>query len=189
MTLQTTKPISMADIEAEFSAPSGTPLSAFVAGGAFVPPGTTGVGGPVPTAKPISMTDLLGTSNEFVTLLARDIDAGGSGSATASVAFFDDGRLLTNGVDVPVIGPDEWLNTQPTGNGPGWDVRATVISGDTPSGPTLGVFHNISENRQWNLTQSFPGAKSNTMRFEIRPAGGGANVADVQMNLTAVPSA
>lgn len=61
MTLQLVKPISMTDIEAEFLAPSGTPLSAFVRGGAFVPDNATNIG--VPTAKPIAMTDLLGAAN------------------------------------------------------------------------------------------------------------------------------
>ena len=77
MTLQLTKPISMADIEAEFEAPPGTPLSAFVRGGAFVPDTTPNVG--VPTAKPIAMTDLLGAANiqeETIELSAENLGTG-----------------------------------------------------------------------------------------------------------------
>jgi len=112
MTLQTTKPISMADIEAEFSAPSGTPLSAFVAGGAFVPDGTTGVGGPVPTAKPIAMTDLLGSASvpTFPLVMTAGLDGGGapntddSGYATAQYGTLVPDQVRSETVSVIKFG-------------------------------------------------------------------------------------
>ena len=76
MTLQLVPPISLGDVIAEYEAPLGTPLGAFVRGGAFVPdsPGNSGV----PTTKPISLGDLLGSSNETVFGANRMTAAGGT---------------------------------------------------------------------------------------------------------------
>ncbi len=60
MTLPTVPPIGMVEIQQEFSAPLGTPLSAFLRGGVWVPDTSANVG--VPTVLPISMLDLLGAS-------------------------------------------------------------------------------------------------------------------------------
>ncbi len=65
MTLQLVRPISLADVRAEYGAPFGTSLGAFVRGGAFVPDSPGNVG--VPTAKPIALGDLLGSSDFTVT--------------------------------------------------------------------------------------------------------------------------
>ena len=58
MALPSSPPITLAQICAEFGAPAGTPLSAFVRGGAYVSNTTPNAG--VPTALPISLLDLLG---------------------------------------------------------------------------------------------------------------------------------
>ena len=70
MTLQLTRPISLADVRAEYGAPLPTPLGAFVRGGAFVPDSPGNVG--VPTAKPIALGDLLGSAafNQTHTMVA-----------------------------------------------------------------------------------------------------------------------
>ena len=60
MTLQASPPISLSDVYAEYSAPNGTALGAFVRGGAWVPDTAQNAG--VPTSKPISLGDLLDSS-------------------------------------------------------------------------------------------------------------------------------
>ncbi len=60
MTLQTDPPISLTQIQDEFLAPRGTPLSAFLRGGAWVP--DISINAAVPTVLPISILDLLGSS-------------------------------------------------------------------------------------------------------------------------------
>ena len=79
MTLQATPPITLGDVEAEYGAPSGTPLGAFVRGGAWVPDNAVNVG--VPTSKPISLGDLLGSEN-FTFIKTHDLTAGQSGGNT-----------------------------------------------------------------------------------------------------------
>lgn len=58
MTLPASPPITMVQIQAEFSAPAGTPLNSFLRGGAYVP--NTGANAAVPTSLPISMAQLCG---------------------------------------------------------------------------------------------------------------------------------
>ena len=87
MTLQATPPISLGDVEAEFGAPSGTALGAFVRGGAWVPDGPAANAG-VPTAKPISLGDMLGTVNGELFSMVAGVDGQTSG--------FNDGLLTVN---------------------------------------------------------------------------------------------
>lgn len=60
MTLPASYPITLAQVCAEFGAPSNTPLGSFLRGGAYVPNAAPNLG--VPTAKPINLGDLLGAS-------------------------------------------------------------------------------------------------------------------------------
>jgi len=80
MTLPTVPPIGMIEIQDEFLAPLGTPLSAFLRGGVWVPDSAANAG--VPTALPIAMTDLLGadvTAGELFDMLAGVASQGRSG--------------------------------------------------------------------------------------------------------------
>ena len=79
MTLQATPPITLGDVQAEYGAPSGTPLGAFVRGGAWVPDNAVNSG--VPTSVPISLGDLLGSEN-FTFIKTHDLTAGVSGGNT-----------------------------------------------------------------------------------------------------------
>lgn len=58
MTLQSSPPINMQQIYAEFGAPLGTPMTALVRGGAYVP--NTSQNAAVPTTPPIGMLQFLG---------------------------------------------------------------------------------------------------------------------------------
>jgi hypothetical protein len=60
MALPSTPPISMLQVYAEFGAPVGTPLAAFVRGGVYVPDIPVNAG--VPAAPPISLLHLLGAA-------------------------------------------------------------------------------------------------------------------------------
>ena len=82
MTLQAVPPISLTDVYAEYSAPLGTPLSAFLRNGAWVPDTPTNAG--VPTVLPITLLDLLGSSVDpagdlFVMTAGTDAMSGDTG--------------------------------------------------------------------------------------------------------------
>jgi len=61
MPLPLVRPISIKDLEAEFLAPPGTPLSAFLKNGAYVPDNIENVD--VPVALPLAITDFYGAAN------------------------------------------------------------------------------------------------------------------------------
>jgi hypothetical protein len=64
MTLPTVPPLTLIEIQNEFGAPLGTPLSAFLRGGAWVPDIAQNSG--VPTTLPIAILDLLGATDQLV---------------------------------------------------------------------------------------------------------------------------
>ena len=108
MTLQSTPPISLGDVYAEYGAPNGTPLGAFVRGGAWVPDSAQNAG--VPTSKPISLGDLLGSANETVF---------SSNTMTAA------GGTPPTGYDRGVFG----IMTPDTVEGFDWELMQTSFSG------------------------------------------------------------
>ena len=93
MTLQLVKPISLSDVYAEFSAPNGTALGAFVRGGSFVDDHPENSG--VPTSKPISLSQLLGASKSTrLIMIAGDFEFATTGYNDGS-GFVDQIGTLT----------------------------------------------------------------------------------------------
>ena len=68
MTLPLVLPLKLTDLHAEFSAPDGTPLSAFVKDGLYVPINTDNVN--VPIALPLALTDFFGASQTIEIVLS-----------------------------------------------------------------------------------------------------------------------
>jgi len=62
MPLPTSGPLSLADIQTEFGGANPISLNEYYAGGAFVPAGTSGTNGPVPSSGAISISSFYGTS-------------------------------------------------------------------------------------------------------------------------------
>lgn len=63
MALPTSGPLTLADIQTEFGGSNPISLSEYYAGGAYVPAGTTGTYGAVPSSGTISIQNFYGTSN------------------------------------------------------------------------------------------------------------------------------
>mgnify|MGYP003648469119 CR=1 FL=1 len=63
MTLPTTGPLSLSQIQTEFGGANPISLSEYYAGGAYVPSGTSGTNGAVPSSGTISIWNFYGTSN------------------------------------------------------------------------------------------------------------------------------
>jgi hypothetical protein len=77
MTLQTSGAITLAQIQTEFGGANPISMSEYYAGGAYVPAGTSGTNGAVPSSGQISFSQFYGTS-DFVP---------GSQSFTSSGSF------------------------------------------------------------------------------------------------------
>lgn len=63
MTIQTSGPISLNDVQTEFGGSNPISLNEYYAGGSYVPSGTSGTNGAVPTGGTISLWNFYGTSN------------------------------------------------------------------------------------------------------------------------------
>lgn len=68
MALPSSYPITLGQVCTEFGAPVTTPLGSFVRGGSYVP--NTGTNSGVPTAKPITLGDLLGAAAALIASLS-----------------------------------------------------------------------------------------------------------------------
>lgn len=88
MALPSSGPLSLSDIQTEFGGSNPISLSEYYAGGTYVPPGTTGTNGAVPSSGAISINSFYGTS--AATALSINISPGdmytsrsGSGPVTS----------------------------------------------------------------------------------------------------------
>lgn len=186
MALPSSPPINYLQILAEFGAPAGTPITAMVRGGAYVPNTAQNAG--VPTAPPIDVLDFLGAS--AVVPPTVELDGGSIGSFTLSpddssitLSISPDGTLKQSQNFAASTSFETWLLS---GSASAWDVRATLLSGALSSG-TTGVWANCGGTSAWTVqrTSNVVGSNTATIRLELRPAGGGAVAAAGDYTLTA----
>jgi hypothetical protein len=108
MAIPSSGPLSLDDIQTEFGGTNPIDLSEYYAGGANVPPGTTGDSGPIPTSGEIAVGEFYGSSNRVPivinntgTTLRADIYALASADPTYSagitdVVYNNSGTLYSN---------------------------------------------------------------------------------------------
>ena len=151
MALQSSGAISIDDIVAEFggSAPDG--LTEYYRGGTYVP--DTGANSGVPTSGAISLEDFYGAS--AVTIVAAfdqsvyNAEDSTPSLSVASVSFNTDGTISVAGSDAsPTSGT--WA-TGGTVTGGDYEIRATLSSGNTPPGPSMGSWNALSTIRTWSM--------------------------------------
>lgn len=88
--------------------------------------------------------------------------------SSAGIRFTSAGEQieLISSSQVPVI---YWVT--PASSASEWEIRATLDSGDTPTG-SLGVWQTLATDREWSLSRSNVGSSSCTLTFEFRKVGG-----------------
>ena len=117
MTLPSSGPLSIGDIRGEFGGVDPLPLSDYYAGGPFVPAGTEGDNGPIPSAGEIKISDFYGSSNILpFTLVSVDLggglqfgyESGVGGSVTPPSLFGQTISVVANGsialINVQILG-------------------------------------------------------------------------------------
>lgn len=104
---------------------------------------------------------------------ASDFGLVGFGTAFASMSFGTTGaRIRTetlNAVSVNVAG--QWWSIWPvTDIGSSYQIRATLVSGTAPTGPTLGstTWHDLSTLQVWSHTRSVAGTSGGVIEVSIR---------------------
>lgn len=100
--------------------------------------------------------------------------AGGTASDTqtdpaeaGATLEFTSGGLITGTGNIAAIN-DAWI-TPLSAAGSAYQIRATLSSGDTPSG-TIGSWEGLGSTRTWGLSQSGVGSKACDLLIEIRRA-------------------
>ena len=130
MPLPSSGPLSLNDIQGEFGGSNPISLSEYYAGGSFVPAGTTGTYGAVPSSGAISIRNFYGTT--AVTISFTDTGVGDIAvvpdSALAGYQINSNGRaysIETQGFFTTEI--EQWAT--PTSVANQYEVYATLVSG------------------------------------------------------------
>lgn len=127
-----------------------------------------------------------GGASATVTLGASyNVDDLTTGSAaSASFSLESDGDIIT-ALSSGSTDQGDWLN--PKSAAPGaYEARATLDSGDTPSG-TLGSWVALSSTRTWGLSQVGIGAKSCVLTIEVGLGGVALDTTSVSMSVEQTP--
>lgn len=172
MALPGTAPIRLQQIQDEFGAARGTPLTEFIRGGLYVPDTPANAG--VPTTVPIRQLQLLGADSNFgVALTAHTVTQSGSTDITATAGWSFSSSGLLQGVQGSVAPPivNEWFTAGSTpGAGNNYEVQLeSVVSGPAPNiGPAVGTWLPLSSTQAWNRRVFSPGTDVCVWRFQIR---------------------
>lgn len=205
MALQTSGAITLAEIQTEFGGANPISMSEYYAGGAYVPSGTTGTNGAVPTSGQISFSQFYGTSdfvmptitlgNHTLTITSDDVDpitasiyfilqTGGNAIGTSSSTALDGGVVELDSVGQVTqsdFSIEQWLDG---GLSSDVSVYVTQTSGSAlvAGSDALNTYLNMGTTRQWGLqsTRSTLGsqAKAATLSFSLVQASNTANVLD-----------
>lgn len=163
MTLQSSPPISLNQILAEFGAPVGTPLSALHRGGTWVPNSPANAG--VPTSGPISVLDFLGASAQAVNIPNDTIAALSISPADATVTYTLNSNGLIQGTrNGSTTTEDTWLLGGAAGD---FYCVATLLSGSLDGGSGTGVALNLGTSRSWTRQRTVNTAGTNSAVIQI----------------------
>ena len=182
MALQSSGAISIDDIVDEFGGTSPDGLDEYYRGGTYVPDTATNSG--VPTSGAISLEDFYGAAAASVEFDVSTYDATDIVDflADASILFDTDGTITVTGSSSSPTSGTWYSGGTPTGSD--WEIRATLSSGTTPSGPTLGSWHALSSSRTWSHTAS-SGTNSCSLSVDIRDTATSTIQDTCTVNITA----
>lgn len=169
-TMPTSGQISLDDARTVFGISGQVSLGDLYRGGAYVPDASVNNG--VPTSGQISLGDLHGASSEEVSVSGSgDIS---SFNQSATLRFKSDGTVeaTTNAGTEQLSASTDWII--PNDAAPGsYQVRATVTSGATPDGGTVGSWQALTSTRSWTLfAPGSTGSRGCTLLIEVRDGSG-----------------
>ena len=110
---------------------------------------------------------------------------GPSGSATASVTIYTDGTMESSGSLGSGSFSVDWdVSNYP--DNPDIEIRATLSSGSTPSGPSLNTWHTLNTARGWSLTGSSGLAPECVLSVQLRHVPTAIVLATFDLGLTVI---
>jgi len=185
MALPSTGPLSLNDIQTEFGGTNPISLSEYYAGGAFVPAGTSGTNGAVPSSGTISINNFYGTSNVVISVTNQFISAFTFGApATAEYRLNSNGLVqdILNGGSPGTL--EQWCT--PTSAASDYEARVTITSGTLDSGSGVNTYLSLSTTRTWGVGPTLvPGTGECVFTVEIRRIGTGTVLSSASISLYA----
>lgn len=152
MTLPSSGSLSLSQIQGEFGGSNPISLSEYYAGGSYVPAGTSGTYGAVPSSGTISIRNFYGTSAAVVNFSDHTVYAADFGSAQAGYQIFGSGAGSGNAYQFVNFGGltlvEQWVT--PTSAAGDYEVYVTN-TGSAISGGTLNSWVALTGNPAWYL--------------------------------------
>jgi hypothetical protein len=169
MTLPSSGPLTLADIQTEFGGANPISLSEYYAGGTYVPAGTSGTYGAVPSSGTISIRNFYGTTAVVISITDQYVYdfTGGARSATAGYRLTSGGLAQTL-VNTTFTTAETWCT--PTAQAVNYEVYITVTAGTLSSG-TSGSWVALSTTQTWTRTASIGANNLCTFTAQIRRVG------------------
>lgn len=171
MTLPTSGPLSLNDIKGEFGGPTSPSLGDYYAGGSYVPAGTSGTNGAVPSTGTISISNFYGTSNAIIAFDDAYVSVTGYFQATAGYNIYGSGaKIGTVDIqeDATLTFYQQWAT--PTSISPNYEVYFSYV-GTAPSGSAVNTWLTCSSALGWYLQSNGVQVKSTTLSGQVRKVG------------------
>ena len=181
MTLPTSGPLSLDDIQTEFGGSNPISLNEYYAGGAYVIAGTTGTYGAVPSSGTISIQNFYGTSKVYVNF--NNVTVNSSGTSRGVTAAY---QIKNDGFDYVTANGSVSVNQQwvtPLSQGGNFEVYATLTSG-TASG-TFGSWLATTSTPSWNVVATSGSTVSAVITMQVRRTGSTTTIDTWTVSLTA----
>jgi len=169
MTLPTSGPLSLSDIQTEFGGSNPISLSEYYAGGTYVPAGTSGTYGAVPSSGAISIRNFYGTTAVTIFLSSLNITDFTGGGSNASAGY----QLTSGGIENEIIGASTsqtatWCT--PTSQASNYEVYATATGSPLTVG-TLNTWTALSTTQTWRLDAGIGENLTTTLNVTVRRVG------------------
>lgn len=179
--------ISISQVQTEFGGAAPISLSEYYRGGVNVPSGqAAGPGGTVPTSGTISMSHLRGLTKVVAgivnPLTNQSVNYATVGTSAVSVwvNFYTDGTIQGLRQGNVVQWNANYYSPTTASIGSSYWIRATLISGQTPSGATpLNTWLGLSSSRTWTYTTSTgvgTSIRQGTLQIQIATDSIGSNI-------------
>jgi hypothetical protein len=169
MALPTSGALSLNDIKGEFGGPTSPSLGDYYAGGSYVPAGTTGTNGAVPSSGTISISNFYGTSSVAINFTNDTVDAGNTGAAANAAYRIDSDGNVYFGVNGTFTSQYAWVS--PTSQASNYEVYATFIDGGSFTSGTFDAWVALSSDQTWNMRQATIGSSFGEIFFDVRRIG------------------
>lgn len=188
MPLPTSGAISLGAIQTEFGGSNPASASEYYAGGSYVPSGTSGTNGAVPSSGSLAFSKFYGTAAAVVSISDRGPGNYSSGTAGVYIGY----QLNSNGkvyeTPDPGAGPYEIENwVTPTSVASGYEVKATLVSGSLAgTSSATGTWLSLSSTREWGVITAYIGTTAQAeITVEIRKTGTTTVLDSAYISLTA----